>query len=53
MAKKVINKNVFLCRDQNLNWGILNKNSVTFKRWDGVKDDKFLILWKFTEKLDF
>ena len=27
---------------KNLNWKILTKNSVTFKRWDGVKDEK---LW--------
>ena len=26
---------------KNLNWDILTKNSVTFKRWDGVKDEKF------------
>ena len=26
---------------KNLNWGILTKNLVTFKRWDGVKDEKF------------
>ena len=25
----------------NLNWEILTKNLVTFKRWDGVKDEKF------------
>ena len=25
---------------KNLNWDILTKNSVTFKRWDGVKDEK-------------
>ena len=24
-----------------LNWEILTKNLVTFKRWDGVKDEKF------------
>ena len=24
-----------------LNWGILIKNLVTFKRWDRVKDEKF------------
>ena len=24
---------------KNLNWEILNKNLVTFKRWDGVKDE--------------
>ena len=26
---------------EDLNWEILTKNSVTFKRWDGVKDEKF------------
>ena len=26
---------------KNLNWEILTKNLVTFKRWDGVKDGKF------------
>ena len=26
---------------RNLNWKILIKNLVTFKRWDGVKDEKF------------
>ena len=26
---------------KNLNWGILTKNLVTFKIWDGVKDEKF------------
>ena len=26
---------------KNLNWGILTKNLATFKRWDGVKDEKF------------
>ena len=26
---------------KNLNWEILSKNFVTFKRWDGVKDEKF------------
>ena len=25
---------------KNLNWEILTKNLVTFKRWDGVKDGK-------------
>ena len=25
---------------RNLNWEILTKNLVTFKRWDGVKDGK-------------
>ena len=27
--------------NDNLNWEILTKNLVTFKRWDGVKDEKF------------
>ena len=26
---------------KNLNWEILTKNLVTFKIWDGVKDEKF------------
>ena len=26
---------------KNLHWEILTKNLVTFKRWDGVKDEKF------------
>ena len=26
---------------KNLNWEILPKNSVTFVRWDGIKDEKF------------
>ena len=39
-------KNVFLCHNgvtKNLNWEVLTKNLVTFKRWDGVKDKKILI----------
>ena len=27
---------------KNLNWEILTKNLVIFKRWDGAKDEKFL-----------
>ena len=26
---------------KNINWEILTKNLVTFKRWDGVKNEKF------------
>ena len=26
---------------KNLKWEMLTKNLVTFKRWDGVKDEKF------------
>ena len=43
MTKKFINKNIFPCH-KNLNWKILTKNLVTFKRWDGVKDEKFNIM---------
>ena len=25
---------------ENLNWEILTKNLVTYKRWDGVNDEK-------------
>ena len=39
--KKFINENVFFAITENLNWDILTKNLVTFKRWDGVKDEKF------------
>ena len=27
-----------------LNWGIFTKNLVTFKRWDGIKDENFNIM---------
>ena len=30
---------------KNLNWGILTKNLVTFKRLDWVKDKKFSHFW--------
>ena len=26
---------------KNLNWEVLTKNLVTFKRWDGVKNENF------------
>ena len=31
----------FSVMTKNLNWEILTKNLLTFKRWDGVKDEKF------------
>ena len=31
----------FSAMTKNLNWKISTKNLVTFKRWDGVKDEKF------------
>ena len=39
MAKKIINKNVFLCHDKRAE--ISTKNLVTFNRRDGVNDKKF------------
>ena len=30
---------------KNLNWEISTKNLVTFKRWNGVKDEKFWYYW--------
>ena len=29
----------FFVTTKNLNWEIVTKNLVTFKRWDGVKDE--------------
>ena len=34
-------KMIFSVITKNLNWEILTKNLVAFKRWDGVKDEKF------------
>ena len=41
MAKKIINNKMFIAITENLNFQILTKNLVTFKRQDGVKDEKF------------
>ena len=41
MAIKIYNKNVFSVIIKTLDWEILTKNLVTFKIWDGVKDEKF------------
>ena len=32
---------LFFVITKNLNWEILTNNSVTFKRWDGVKEENF------------
>ena len=32
---------MFFCHTKYFNKEILTKNLVTFKRWDGVKDEKF------------
>ena len=31
----------FFAITKNSNWEILTKNLVTFKRWEGIKDEKF------------
>ena len=42
MVKKVYTTKMFFSAiTKNLNWDILTKNLVTFKRWDGVKNEKF------------
>ena len=42
MTKKVYKpKCFFFVITKNLNWEILTKSLVTFKGWDGVKDEKF------------
>ena len=38
---------------KNLNLEILTKNLVTFKRWDGVKDEKFFYYGGSLENLIF
>ena len=40
MIFKFIKKMFLSVVTKNLNWEILTKNLVTFKRWDGVKDEK-------------
>ena len=40
--KKSIQTKMFLSvMSKSLNWEILTKNLVTFKRWDNVKNEKF------------
>ena len=38
--KKFIKNFFFSVIIKNLNWEILTKNLVTFKRWDGIKAEK-------------
>ena len=40
-SEKVYKQNFFSVITKNLNWEILIKNLVTFKKWDEVKDEKF------------
>ena len=52
--KKSISKNVFFSViTKNLNREILNKNLVTFKRWDGINDEKFLYYGSLLKKKYF
>ena len=39
-TKIVYKQKCFSVLTKNLNWIILTKNLVTFKRWDGVTDEK-------------
>ena len=41
MTKKVYKQKIFFVITKNLNWEILTKNLVTFKRWDEVGDEQF------------
>ena len=42
MIKQVYKEKMFFSvLIMNLNWEILTKSLVTFKRWDGLKDEKF------------
>ena len=40
-SKKIYKQKCFFVITYNLNWETLTKNLVAFKRWDGVKDEKF------------
>ena len=40
-TKSLSAKMFFSVTTKNLNWEILTKNLVTFKRWDEIKDEKF------------
>ena len=39
--KSLSAKMFFSLTTKNINWEILTKNLVTFKRWDKIKDEKF------------
>ena len=41
MTKNLLIKMFLSVISKNLKWEILTKNLVTFKRWDGVKGEKF------------
>ena len=52
LTKKVYKQKCFSVITKNLNWEILTKNFVTFKRWLGLRIKNFSIKG-FTEKSDF
>ena len=41
MTKTVYKQICWSLITKNLNWETLTKNLITFKRWHGVKDEKF------------
>ena len=41
MTKSFIKQKFFSVITKNLNWEVLTKNSVTFKRSDGIKNENF------------
>ena len=41
MTKSFIKQKIFSVITKNLNWEVLTKNSVTFKRSDGIKNENF------------
>ena len=43
--KSLSAKMFFSVTTKNLNWEILIKNLVTFKRWDEIKNEKFQHYW--------
>ena len=44
MTKSFIKQKFFSVITKNLNWEVLTKNSVTFKRWDGMRMTNFNIM---------
>ena len=50
-TKEVYEQKCFSVTTKNLNWEILSKNLVTFKRCDGVKDEKNLNITRVHRKI--
>ena len=53
MTKKVYKQKYFFVITNKLNWEILTKNLVIFKRYYEVKDEKALIFSVFNKKSNF